>query len=133
MEEEQLLHGRPCCTPGSEEDGQPSAVSSWRSRRRLRPSSRETCPDPAEIERHTEEALDQTLREVLRDQAAGVRRVVKGGDPATVLLKRVQPSDLLVVGARGHSRGFGGMPMGSVSEKCVRQAPCSVVVVRPIV
>ena len=65
MEQERLLHGGPYCTLGwdgwaagvgenpvrrsgcardeSDEDGQPSAVSSWRSRARLRPSSRETC------------------------------------------------------------------------------------------
>jgi nucleotide-binding universal stress UspA family protein len=75
--------------------------------------------------------LDQTLREVLADDAAlDIERVVEAGDPATVLLRRSEGADLLVVGSRGHG-GFSRLLVGSVSEKCVRYATCSVVVVRP--
>ncbi len=51
------------------------------------------------------------------------------GDPAEVLLSRSRDADLLVVGSRGEG-GFTGLLMGSVSEKCVRHALCSVLVVR---
>ena len=88
-------------------------------------------PDPREVARRAENALDQTLREVLADDAPlEIERVVEAGDPATVLLRRSECADLLVVGSRGHG-GFGRLLIGSVSEKCVRYATCSVVVIRP--
>ena len=88
-------------------------------------------PDPREVARRAENALDQTLREVLADDAPlEIERVVETGDPATVLLRRSEGADLLVVGSRGHG-GFGRLLIGSVSEKCVRYATCSVVVIRP--
>ena len=88
-------------------------------------------PDPREVARRAESALDQTLREVLADDAPlDIERVVEAGDPATVLLRRSEGADLLVVGSRGHG-GFSRLLIGSVSEKCVRYATCSVVVIRP--
>ena len=69
----------------------------------------------------------------LDPQVVQALSVVSTATLTTVLLKHVQPGDLLVVGARGHGRGVGSLLMGSVSEKCVRQAPCSVVVVRPAI
>ncbi|HVE29493.1 MAG TPA: universal stress protein, partial [Mycobacteriales bacterium] len=46
-------------------------------------------PDPREVARRAESALDQTLREVLADDAPlDIERVVEAGDPATVLLRR---------------------------------------------
>lgn len=88
-------------------------------------------PDAQEVAGRAEEALDQTLREVLGDDpAVDVERVVESGDPTTVLVRRSEGADLLVVGSRGHG-GFGRLLIGSVSEKCVRHATCSVMVIRP--
>ena len=88
-------------------------------------------PDPREVARRAENALDQTLREVLGgDTPLDIERVVEAGDPAAVLLRRSEGADLLVVGSRGHG-GFSRLLVGSVSEKCVRYATCSVAVIRP--
>jgi nucleotide-binding universal stress UspA family protein len=88
-------------------------------------------PDAREVARRAENALDQTLQEVLgRDTPLDIERVVEAGDPAAVLVRRSEGADLLVVGSRGHG-GFDRLAIGSVSEKCVRHATCSVIVIRP--
>jgi nucleotide-binding universal stress UspA family protein len=88
-------------------------------------------PDPGEVARRAQSALDQTLREVLGgDMPVDIERVVEAGDPAAVLLRRSEGADMLVVGSRGHG-GFNRLLIGSVSEKCVRHATCSVIVIRP--
>ena len=87
-------------------------------------------PDSREVARRAENVLDQTLREALEgDTSVDIERVVEAGDPAAVLLRRSEGADLLVVGSRGHG-GFSRMLVGSVSEKCVRYATCSVAVIR---
>lgn len=54
------------------------------------------------------------------------------GHPAKVLLDTVSPSDLMVVGSRGHGELI-GMLLGSVSHHVVMHAACPVVVVpRPV-
>ena len=56
-----------------------------------------------------------------------IRQAVEG-HPAEVLLGAATPSDLLVVGYRGHG-GFIGALLGSVSRHIVTHARCPVVVV----
>ena len=51
------------------------------------------------------------------------------GHPAPVLVEASRGADLLVVGSRGHGE-FAGMLLGSVSEHCVTNAHCPVVVFR---
>jgi len=51
------------------------------------------------------------------------------GHPAPHLIEASKGADLLVVGSRGHGE-FTGMLVGSVSEHCVANAHCPVVVVR---
>jgi nucleotide-binding universal stress UspA family protein len=58
-----------------------------------------------------------------------VRATVVEGHPAPVLIEASGGADLLVVGSRGHGE-FAGMLLGSVSEHCVTNARCPVVVVR---
>jgi len=55
--------------------------------------------------------------------------VVAQGHPALVLVKASEHADLLVVGSRGHGE-FAGMLLGSVSEHCVTNAHCPVLVYR---
>ncbi len=55
-------------------------------------------------------------------------RVVEG-HPAAVLVDASRGADLVVVGSRGHGE-FAGMLLGSVSEHCVTNAHCPVVVLR---
>ncbi|WP_232013759.1 universal stress protein [Glycomyces terrestris] len=62
-----------------------------------------------------------------RPQVEIEQRVVEG-HPAEVLLREAGQADLLVVGNRGLG-GFAGTVLGSVSQHCVRHAPCPVVVV----
>jgi nucleotide-binding universal stress UspA family protein len=54
---------------------------------------------------------------------------VEEGHPALVLVSASQGADLLVVGCRGHGE-FVGMVIGSVSEHCVSNAHCPVLVLR---
>ena len=51
------------------------------------------------------------------------------GHPAPVLVEASKGADLLVVGSRGHGE-FVGMLIGSVSEHCVANAHCPVLVHR---
>jgi nucleotide-binding universal stress UspA family protein len=51
------------------------------------------------------------------------------GHPAPLLIKESIGAELLVVGSRGHGE-FVGMLIGSVSEHCVANAACPVVVFR---
>jgi nucleotide-binding universal stress UspA family protein len=53
---------------------------------------------------------------------------VQGVTAAHALLDAASQADLLVVGSRGLG-GFKGLLLGSVSQKCVRDATCPVVVV----
>lgn len=77
-----------------------------------------------------ERMLTQTLEPV---QAAHpdvpIRLTVVEGHPAHVLVKASKGADLLVVGSRGHGE-FAGMLIGSVSEHCVTNAHCAVLVLR---
>jgi nucleotide-binding universal stress UspA family protein len=50
------------------------------------------------------------------------------GSPAPVLARAAADADLLVLGSHGHGRLHHAV-LGSVSEECIRQAPCPVVVV----
>lgn len=54
---------------------------------------------------------------------------VREGHPAKILLEEAEGADLLVVGGRGRG-ALAGALLGSVSLRCVVQAPCPVVVVR---
>jgi nucleotide-binding universal stress UspA family protein len=58
-----------------------------------------------------------------------VTTAVVEGHPAPVLIDASRMAELLVVGSRGHGE-FAGMLLGSVSEHCVTNAHCPVVVIR---
>jgi len=74
--------------------------------------------------------LDQLLAPVrAAHPAIEIEEGVVEGHPAPVLVNESADADLLVVGSRGHGE-FVGMLIGSVSEHCVSNAHCPVVVVR---
>lgn len=57
-----------------------------------------------------------------------VKRVVREGGAAGVLLEAAEGADALVVGTRGHG-GFVGMLLGSVSTQCAHHSRCPLVIV----
>jgi nucleotide-binding universal stress UspA family protein len=75
-------------------------------------------------------ALDGTL-DPMRRQHPGliIQSTILEGHPAPLLVKASEGADLLVVGSRGHGE-FAGMLLGSVSEHCVSNAHCPVLVLR---
>lgn len=64
-------------------------------------------------------------------QGGSVRFVVKEGHPAEVICKTAaeEKADTIIIPTHGHS-GLAHMLLGSVAEKVVRHAKCSVLVVR---
>jgi nucleotide-binding universal stress UspA family protein len=89
---------------------------------------------PISSEFDPEHDSETTLAELLgpvRKAHPGVviEASVLEGHPAPVLVKASEGADLLVVGSRGHGE-FTGMLLGSVSEHCVSNAHCPVLVFR---
>jgi len=77
-----------------------------------------------------QKVLDQAIGPVA-EAHPGVtfRPLIVEGHPAPALIKESKGADLLVVGSRGHGE-FAGMLLGSVSEHCVANAHCPVLVLR---
>lgn len=67
---------------------------------------------------------------VARHPAVEVSTCGRLGHAAAVLLERAASAGMLVVGSRGRG-GFATLLLGSVSDQCVRHAPCPVLVVPP--
>jgi len=75
---------------------------------------------------------DELLADLTAEELEPGRSVtchVAYGAPAPRLIASAARADLLVVGSRGRG-GFAGLLLGSVSDQCVRHAPCPVTVVR---
>jgi len=86
--------------------------------------------------RELEEAVQRNMEEALaRVTAAGLtaERVVLYGVPFQEIVEaaKARQVDLIVMGTHGHT-GLMYVFLGSVAEKVVRLAPCSVLVVRPV-
>jgi nucleotide-binding universal stress UspA family protein len=75
-------------------------------------------------------AAEEEVREVLSDfPDVKAQITVVEGHPVPPLLKASEGADLLVVGSRGHGE-YVGMLIGSVSQHCVTEAHCPVLVWR---
>jgi nucleotide-binding universal stress UspA family protein len=84
----------------------------------------------AEIEEAATRLVERVVEEVVGDDSTvEVRPTTAEGPAASVLIEAAADADLLVVGARGRG-GFIGLLLGSVTEQCVRHAPCPVLVHR---
>ena len=87
-------------------------------------------PDNFDPESDIENALDGVVAQVLAGHPGlPVHPRVVSGHPAPVLVEASKGAELLVVGSRGHGE-FVGMLIGSVSEYCVANAHCPVLVHR---
>lgn len=87
--------------------------------------------DPSYSETDALAALDGSIEAALGPARAGeVERRVVCDLPAHALLDAADGADLLVVGTR-ELHGLRRVLAGSVSRRCVRRAPCPVVVVHP--
>lgn len=83
--------------------------------------------DPEADVRKTLEAAIDSVRSA--HPGVAVQGRVINGHPAATLVDASKGADLLVIGSRGHGE-FVGMLLGSVSEHCVSNAPCPVLVHR---
>jgi nucleotide-binding universal stress UspA family protein len=83
--------------------------------------------DPSEDARRVLREAAEPLQKQHPDVAIDL--TVAEGHAAPVLVEASKGADLLVVGSRGHGE-FAGMLLGSVSEHCVSNAHCPVLVLR---
>ena len=86
-----------------------------------------TAPAPHEYEQAAAQALHDSVVEVLGEDSGVIERVERG-EPAEVLVGVSDAARLLVVGSRGRGT-WGAALLGSVSQHCVQQSRCPVVVV----
>ena len=86
-------------------------------------------PPLEDFEKAVREELEAHVAAAGLDPEVSVTCHVTHGTPARGLIESAARADLLVVGARGLG-GFAGLVLGSVSDQCVRHAPCPVTVVR---
>jgi len=87
--------------------------------------------DPSRYEKEAYATLDAVAASAeLGSLRPDIRFRPVRDDAAAALLGAARGAELLVLGARGHG-GFAGLLLGSVSERCVVHAPCSVAVIPP--
>lgn len=78
----------------------------------------------------SQKVLDEAVNAESRTRPSEkVRSTLVEGHPAPVLVEASRDADALVVGSRGYGE-FVGMLLGSVSQHCVTNAHCPVVVIR---
>jgi nucleotide-binding universal stress UspA family protein len=88
----------------------------------------------AELHHAAEEAAKQRLRSLVQEHFShpeNVTILVRAGNPADMICRTAADEEAGVILMPTHGRtGLGHLLLGSVAEKVVRQAPCSVLVVR---
>jgi nucleotide-binding universal stress UspA family protein len=83
--------------------------------------------DPVELREHADQVLADEIA-ALPSSGLVIAAEVVEGPAAEVLCAAARDADLLVLGGHGHSRVWHTV-LGSVSEECVRDSSCPVVVV----
>jgi nucleotide-binding universal stress UspA family protein len=87
-------------------------------------------PDDFDPESDVRKVLDTAVAGIVADHPElKLEPRLVSGHPAPALIEASKGADLLVVGSRGHGE-FVGMLVGSVSEHCVTNAHCPVLVHR---
>jgi nucleotide-binding universal stress UspA family protein len=86
-------------------------------------------PDGYDPEADARTVLEDSLTEARESHPGTVIRPIVVHHPAPALVEASRGADLVVVGSRGHGE-FTGMLLGSVSEHCVSNAHCPVLVLR---
>jgi nucleotide-binding universal stress UspA family protein len=87
-------------------------------------------PDDFDPEADVRKVLDTAIAGVTAEHPAiKVEARLISGHPSPALVEASKGADVLVVGSRGHGE-FVGMLIGSVSEYCVTNAHCPVLVHR---
>ena len=86
------------------------------------------------IREHARESIKNIVDEYAGDISEQCSVIIREGKPYTEILKEEKESgaDLIVISTRGIS-GLQGVLYGSVTEKVVRHASCSVLVVRKVI
>lgn len=87
-----------------------------------------------ELHAQMKQAAEAELKKLAADHfasAAKLRWLIKEGRPADVICQvaAAEQADAIIIPTHGHS-GLKHVLLGSVAEKIVRHAPCSVLVVR---
>lgn len=91
-------------------------------------------PPMTELEELAQRRLRADVAALVGGSGANVEYATVCSDPEDVLIAAAIDADMLFVGSRGRGRGrgwFGSGLLGSVSERCVRDATCPVVVIPP--
>ncbi len=87
--------------------------------------------NPENARERAVQMLDREVEQALAEWVTApptIAREVVEGRPAKVLVAAATDADLLVLGSHGHGRLY-HVALGSVSESCIREATCPVVVV----
>ncbi|GAA1388009.1 universal stress protein [Catellatospora chokoriensis] len=99
------------------------AVLSWR-----RGDPRTSLADARACQELAQLTLDREVQAQPARHGVSVAAGVVEGQPADVLVAAARNADLLVLGSHGHGRAHHTI-LGSVSEACIANAPCPVVVI----
>ena len=76
----------------------------------------------------SKQILKECVEEVFGSEHTDVQLTSIEGDPSETLISKSEKAELLVMGSRGHSK-LVDLILGSVSQKCLAQAKCPVVIV----
>lgn len=81
--------------------------------------------------RESQEMMDKQLDSLESAMRSQIMATIKTGPPADIILKeqKRKEADLIVIGSHGVKGFFSGL-VGGVTYKVVKNAPCSVMVVR---
>ena len=82
----------------------------------------------ARVEADATARIEKLASEVATNRIE-VTTVVREGYPASIIREMASSADLVAIGSHGR-RGFRRLILGSVAEKIIRHAPCSVLVAR---
>jgi nucleotide-binding universal stress UspA family protein len=83
---------------------------------------------PVDERAHAERIIADEIRALAGGAGVTIAAESVEGRAADVLCAAARNADLLVLGSHGHSR-VRHTVLGSVSEECVRNAPCPVVII----